>query len=68
MPYLSQDGGDGERASGFVLNGLREAANVFDSYETRNVVESEGSDENQTVIEFTTGGTDFRLVLTKVTE
>lgn len=75
MPYLSQDGGDGEHASIVVANAVRDAVSGvvpslgdISSWGLTGFGELDASDENQTVFGFTAGDTDFHLVLTKVTE
>lgn len=73
MPYMSQDGGDGERASGAVSQSMRDliASGNYDVWGL-DFGETEESDENQTVFWLhvsgpAPAGTRFRVVLTKET-
>lgn len=68
-PYLSQDGGDGEHASGAVSQGIRDlVASGHYAVWGLSFGETEESGANQTVFWLQAGGSEgtrFRLVLTK---
>jgi hypothetical protein len=63
--YLSQDGGDGEKAAGAVLNGLLAVQNDPEWYRAIQNMHETAADADSVTFQFASGQTIFQLQLSR---